>query len=387
MEIPLRHWQFLLVAYLTGTLAVWHGADPVAAQGPSAPPVTVAQPLAKRITQWDEYSGRFEAIETVEGRPRVSGFIETVHFKDGQLVQAGDLLFTLEQRQSGIAVESAQAEVARATAQVSLAEAELERVTPLARTGTATKRDLDQRSANLLVAQAQKQAADAGLRAAQLNLDWTEVRAPIAGRISDKKVDVGNLVSGGTAGATILSTIVSLDPIHFRFDASEADYIRYVRQFISGDRRSGRDTSHPVRIKLADDKDWSREGRLDFVDNQLNPRSGTLRARAIFDNKDGLFTPGLFARMQLFGGEIDALLIPDASVVSDQAQKVAFIVGPDGSVKAAPIELGVIVDGLRVVRSGLKPDDRIVIDGLANPFVRPGAKVAPVSGVVKPSTN
>lgn len=381
-----QRYSFLAVC-LAGFLAWGHNAQPASAQSPPAPPVTVAQPLAKRITQWDEYSGRFEAIETVEVRPRVSGFIEKVHFRDGQLVKAGDLLFTLEQRQFQITVESAQAEVERASAQVALAENEVERVTPLARTGTATKRDLDQRSANLLVGQAQKQAADAGLKAAQLNLEWTEVRAPIAGRISDRKVDVGNLVSGGTAGATILANIVSLDPIHFRFDASEADYMRYVRQFISGNRQSGRETSHPVRIKLADDKDWGREGRLDFVDNQLNPRSGTLRARAVFDNKDDLFTPGLFGRMQLFGGEIDALLVPDAAVVSDQARKVIFTVGTDGLVKAVPVELGVIVDGLRAVRSGLKPDDRIVIDGLANPFVRPGAKVTPQQGTVKAPTN
>lgn len=361
-------------------------ASPAGAQAP-APPVTVAQPLANRITQWDEYSGRFEAVETVEVRPRVSGFIERIHFKDGQLVTAGDLLFTLEQKQFQITVESARAEVARTSAQVDLAEQELERVTPLARTGTATKRDLDQRTANVAVAQAQRQAAQAGLRAAELNLEWTEVRAPIAGRISDRKVDVGNLVSGGTGGATILATIVSLDPIHFRFDASEADYMRYVRQFIAGDRKSGREAPHPVRVRLADDKDWSRTGRLDFVDNQLNPRSGTLRARAVFENKDGLFTPGLFARMQLFGGEIDALLIPDAAVVSDQARKIVFVVGGDGVVAARPVELGTIVDGLRVVRSGLERTDRVVLDGLANPFVRPGAKVTPQPGQVKPATN
>lgn len=351
------------------------------------PPVTVAQPLAKRITQWDEYSGRFEAVETVEVRPRVSGFIEKVHFRDGQIVKPGDLLFTLEQRQFQITVESGQAELARTIAQADLAENEVERVTPLARTGAATKRDLDQRTANLAVAQAQKQAAQAGLRAAELNLEWTEIRAPIGGRISDRKVDVGNLVTGGTAGATILANIVSLDPIHFRFDASEADYMRYVRQFISGDRQSGREAAHPVRIRLADDKDWTREGRLNFVDNQLNPRSGTLRARAILDNKDGLFTPGLFARLQLFGGEIDALLVPDAAIVSDQTRKIVFAVDADGVVKAMPVELGVIVNGLRVVRTGLKPDDKIVIDGLANPFVRPGAKVTPQPGQFKAAVN
>lgn len=370
-------WVASLTALATGAFA----------QGPPSSPVAVAQPVAKRITQWDEYSGRFEAVETVEVRPRLSGFIEKVHFKDGQIVEAGDPLFTLEQRQFQISVESAQAEVVRTAAQEELAEQEVERVTPLARTGTATKRDLDQRTSNLTVARAQRQAAEAGLKAAKLNLEWTVVRAPLAGRLSDRKVDAGNLVTGGAAGATLLATIVSLDPIHFRFDVSEADYMRYVRDFIAGTRKSGREVAHPVRLKLADERDWSREGRLDFVDNQLNPRSGTLRGRAVFANADQLFTPGLFARIQLFGGEIDALLVSDQSIVSDQARKIVFTVGPENVVRASAVELGGLVDGLRVVRSGLKPDDRVVIDGLANPMVRPGAKVTPQPGQMKVVAN
>ena len=358
------------------------------AQGAPPPaPVTVAQPLPKRVTQWDEYSGRFLAVETVEVRPRVSGFIDKVHFKDGQIVKAGDLLFTIEQRSFEISVDSAKAEVARTQATVALQENEVERATPLAKTGIVTGRDFDTRKTNLAVARAQLQAAEAGLKSAALNLEWTNVRAPISGRISDRKIDVGNLVSGGTSAATLLTTIVSLDPIHFAFDVSESDYIRYVRSVISGDRKSGRDVQHPARIKLADDRDWSRIGKLDFVDNQLNPRSGTMRGRAVFDNADQLFAPGLFARMQLFGGEIDALLIPDTAIVSDQARKIVFLVGPDNVVKAAPVQLGQLVDGLRVVRDGLKPDDRLVIDGLANPMVRPGAKITPQPGQIKAAAN
>ncbi len=348
-----------------------------AQQGPPAVPVSVATPISKRVTQWDEYSGRFQAVETVEVRPRVSGFIEKVHFKDGQIVKAGDLLFTLEQRAFEISVESAEAEMTRTTAQVDLQDAEVERVTPLAKTGAATKRELDTRQANLAIAQAQRQSAQAGLKVAKLNLEWTEVRAPIAGRISDRKVDVGNLVTGGAAGATLLATIVSLDPIYFRFEVSESDYIRYVRGFISGARESGRQVAHPVRLKLADEKEWTREGKLDFVDNQLNSRSGTMRGRAVVSNGDQLFTPGLFARMQLYGGDIDALLVSDKAIVSDQASKIVFTVGPDDVIKAQPVELGQIVDGLRVIKSGLKPDDRVVVDGLANPMVRPGSKVVP----------
>ncbi len=354
------------------------------AQGgpPPAPPVTVAVPVTKRISTWDEYSGRFVAVASVEVRPRVSGFINQVHFRDGQIVKAGDQLFTIDPRPFLIAVESAQADIARTKAQVDLAENEVERARPLVKSGTVTERDFDQRRANLAVTRAQQLSAEASLKSAELNLEWTEVRAPISGRISDKKIDAGNLVTGGQQGATIMTSIVSLDPIHFEFDVSETDFLRYSRLFLSGDRPSSREVSNPVRIRLADEKVWTRQGRMNFVDNQLNPRSGTLRGRAIIDNKDQLLQPGLFARLQLFGGESDALLIPDAAVVSDQTRKIAFVVGTDNVVKAAPLELGPIYEGLRVVRGGLKPDDRVVIDGIANPAVRPGAKVTAQPGTI-----
>lgn len=380
----------LIAAFIVAmSLAAFTRTTPaVAQQGPPrAMPVTVAKPLAKRITQWDEYSGRFQAVETVEIRPRVSGFIDKVHFRDGQLVQAGDILFSIDPRPFEIAVESARAEIARFNAQVELQENEVDRATPLAKSGAVTGRDLDTRKTNLAVARAQLLAAQATLKAADLNLEWTQVKAPIAGRISDRKVDVGNLVTGGAAGATLLTTIVSLNPIHLSFDVSEADYQRYVRGFISGQRASGRDNQHPTRIRLSDEANWTLTGRLDFVDNQVNPRSGTLRARAIIDNAQQLYTPGVFARLQLWGGEIDALLIPDAAVISDQARKIVFVVGPEDVVRPAPITLGSIVDGLRVVSAGLTPDDRIVIDGLANPAVRPGVKIAPQPGEIKAAAN
>lgn len=380
-----RHSRLNAFAILTSALVFVIGIaqQPARAQGPPAASVTVAPPLARRITQWDEYAGRFEAMEQVDVRARVSGFIDKIHFKDGQVVKPGDLLFTLDKRPYQIAAEIAKGEIGRAKAQVELAETDVERVTPLARTGAATKRDLDQRTSSLSVAQAAFEIATAGNKSADLNLEWTEVRAPIGGRISDRKADVGSLVSGGSTNTTLLANIVALDPIYFRFDISEADYLRYVRAFNGGKRGSGRETEHPVRIKLADDKDFVHTGMLDFVDNQLNPRSGTMRARAKVDNKGQLFTPGLFARLQLFGGEFDALLLPDAAIVSDQARKIVFTVGADNVVVAAPVELGQLSDGLRVIRNGLKPDSRVVIDGLASPFVRPGAKVNPQAGQVK----
>lgn len=377
------NFDFVVLRRTAAVVALAALAGPVAAQGAPPPlPVTVSVPLSKRITLWDEYSGRFEAVERVEVRPRVSGFIENVHFKDGSLVKAGDLLFTLDKRSFNIAVDSAKADVGRAEAQVQLTSADVDRAEPLAKSKVMSEQVFDQRKANLSSAQAQLLAAKAALKAAELNLEWAEVRAPISGRISDKKVDAGNLVAGGQVQATLLATIVSLDPIHFVFDVSEADYLRYSRLRISGERPSSRETANPVRVKLADEDKWLREGKMDFVDNALNERSGTLRGRAIFANADGLLTPGVFARLALFGGDSDAFLVPDPAIVSDQARKIVFTVNAENTVTATPVTLGPIVDGLRVIKSGLKADDKVVIEGLANPAVRPGAKVAPTQGTI-----
>lgn len=375
----------LLLSFVAACAALLMIGTPSIAQAPppGGLPVTVAPPLQKRITQWDEYSGRFEAVERVEVRPRVSGFIEQVHFKDGSMVKAGDLLFTIDKRAFAIAVESAQAEIARQDAQVKFASADVARAEPLAASKVLSEQVYEQRKATLSQAQASLLAAQAALKSAELNLEWTEVRAPISGRISDKKVDPGNLVAGDQTGSTLLATIVSLDPIHFIFEASEADYLRYSRLRLKGERASSRDTPSPVRAKLADETDWVHNGVMDFVDNALNERSGTLRGRAIFDNKDGVLTPGVFARAGLFGGEIDALLVPDASIVSDQARKIVFTVNAENVVTATPVTLGPIHEGLRVIRTGLKVEDRVVIDGIANPAVRPGAKVAPTAGEIK----
>jgi RND family efflux transporter MFP subunit len=360
---------------LTSTAALAQG-------GPPAMPVTVAAPAAKRVTQWDEFSGRFEAVASVEVRARVSGFIEQLHFKDGQIVKAGDPLFTIDKRPYEIAVESAKADVARNKAQVGLAELQVQRGASLISSKTITDQEYDQRKANLDVARAQLKAAEAGLRSADLNLEWTEVKAPIAGRISDRKVDAGNLIAGGQMGATLLATIVTLDPIRFVFDVSEADYLHYTRLYLSGALASSGE-KNPVRIKLADETDWTRTGRVDFVDNSFSPRSGTIRTRAVVDNKNQLLAPGVFGRVQLFGGQYDALLIPDSAIISDQSRKIVFTVGEDNVVKAKPVTLGPIVDGLRVVREGLAATDQVVLDGLANPMVRPGGKVVPQKGQIK----
>ena len=354
---------------------------------PPAFPVTVAPPIVKHIKTWDEYSGRFEALARVELNPRVSGYIDQVHFKEGSIVKQGDLLFTLDKRPFEIAVDAAKAEVARAKAQVDFAKADLERAGPLVESKALSEQVYEQRKSSLGVAEAQVMAAAAQLKSADLNLEWAEVRAPISGRISDKKIDVGNLVIGGVANATLMATIVTFDPIHFVFDASEADYMRYARLSLSGQRASSRDTANPVRVKLADEADWTHEGVMDFVDNAFNERSGTLRGRAIIDNKNGLLTPGIFARIALYGGDIDAYLVPDTAIVSDQARKVVYTVNGDNVISATPVTLGQMYEGLRVVKAGLKADDRIVIEGVANPAIRPGTKVAPTPGTIKVPQN
>jgi multidrug efflux system membrane fusion protein len=368
---------------LTGTLTLTLA---VAAQAQVGPPqVTVAPPLASRVAQWDEFTGRFEAMERVEVRPRVSGYVDQVHFRDGSIVKQGDLLFTIDQRPFKLAVDSTQADVARAQAQIVFDEADYRRAVELVKTAATPVSVLDQRKANLDVARAQELSAEAALHTAQLNLEWSEVRAPISGRVSDHRVDPGNLVTGGQTGATLLTIIVRLDPIYFVFDGSEADYLRYSRLNEAGERGSSRETANPVRVQLADEKGWPHRGVMNFVDNEINAHSGTIRGRAIFDNKDHFLTPGTFGRLRLYGGPLDALLIPDAAVASDQATKVVMTIGPDNKVVAKPVTLGGMARGLRVVTSGLEPTDRVVIGGLANPFVHPGVLVAVRQTEIQPS--
>jgi len=366
---------------LAAHLLVGCDSKPVAGSAPPPPSVTVARPLQKTITEWDEYTGRFAAVATVEVRARVSGFIDSIHFKDGQLVKQGDLLFVIDRRPYTFAVEQAKAEVERAQAKLQIATLDVERATPLVRNQTLTEREFDTRRSNQREAAGAVASLQAAMKQSELNLEWTEVRAPIAGRISDRRVDAGNLVSGGQTGATLLTAIVSLDPIHFVFDASEADLLRYTRLAAAGARPLSRDVQNPVSVRLADESDYKHQGRMDFVDNVLNPKTGTIRGRAIFENKDGLLTPGYFGRLRLFGGQHDALLVPDSAIASDQASKIIFTVADDGTVGTKRVELGPMVEGLRLIRSGLAPIDRIVIDGLQR--ARPGQKVTAENGKIE----
>jgi RND family efflux transporter MFP subunit len=363
----------LVAALLPGSIG-W-------AQGVPTPAVVMALPLAKHIVQWDEYTGRFEAVQRVEVRPRVTGYLQSIHFVDGAQVQKGDLLFSIDPRPYEIAVQQARADVIRTQAEVARSSLDYARAEQLVKSATTTVRELDQRKANFDTARAQEMSAEAALRNAELNLEWCSVAAPVDGRISDRKVDVGNLVVG-EGNATLLTTIVSQHPIHFVFDAAEADYIRYVRMSRAGQRPSSRDTANPVEVKLADEQAWLHKGRMDFVDNEVNAHTGTIRGRAVFDNQDGFFVPGTFGRLRLFGGFADVLLVPDAAVVSDQAEKIVFTVGADNIVAARPVTLGGLVYGLRAVMAGLSAQDRVIVEGLANPFVRPGAPVRPTNSVI-----
>jgi membrane fusion protein, multidrug efflux system len=370
--------SLLLAAHLLASC----GNQPVASSAPPPPPVTVAHPLQKTITEWDEYTGRFVAVESVEVRARVSGFIDSVNFKEGQIVKQGDLLFVIDQRPFRLAVEQAKADVERAQAKLEIASLDVQRATPLVRSQSLTEREFDTRKATERDAAGQVASAQAALKEAELNLEWTQVRAPIGGRISDKRVDAGNLITGGQSGSTLLTVIVSIDPIHFVFDGSEVDFLHYVRLAAAGGRPSSRDVQNPVSVRLADETEYLHQGHMNFVDNVINPKTGTIRGRAVFDNKDGLLTPGFFGRVRLFGGEHEALLVPDAAIASDQSSKIVFTVADDGTVGTKLVDLGPIVEGLRVIRSGLTAGDRIVIDGVQR--ARPGQKVKPEDGKIEP---
>jgi len=345
---------------------------------PPPPTVTVATPVAKRITEWDEYTGRFVAKQRVEIRARVSGYLDSVHFQEGQLVEAGQLMFVIDQRPFIANVERARANVAQAATQLRVAQLEFERGQRLTASKAMSLETMEERRARRDSAQAEVDAANAALRSVELDLGFTEVRAPMAGRVSDIRIDVGNVISGGSADSTLLTTIVSLDPIEFEIEASESEFMRYTRLESAGKRQSSRDVENPVEARLIDEQGWPHKGHMTFVDNELDPVTGTMLGRATFPNPDHVLLPGMFARARLYGeGEHDAILIPEAAIVTDQATKLVLVVGADDVVEARPITLGPLLDGLRVVRAGLAADERIVVVGVQR--ARPGQKVTPAA--------
>lgn len=342
-----------------------------AQQGPL--PVDVAKPLVRTIVDWDEFTGRFEAVQRVEIRPRVSGYVKEINFRDGQLVKKGDLLMTIDQRPFQTTLDSATAQLAAARAAQRRAAIELERGQELVESGTLSVQVLDERLAVKLRTDAEIEIAEAAIRAAELNVEFTEIRAPFSGRISDREVDTGALV---VENATAIATLVTTDPIYLGFTGSEADFLKYSRLSLAASRDSSRTAQNPVEARLIDEKGWPHKGVMNFVDNELDPGSGTIRARAIFENSDDFLTPGMFARLRLIGsGEYEALLLPDEAVLSDQARKIVLVVDEEGTVEARVVELGPLHRGLRVIRSGVTEEDTVIVNGVLR--ARPGGQVVP----------
>jgi RND family efflux transporter MFP subunit len=367
----LRSMVVLLAITLSGC------GDKAPSQAAAAPPsVTVAQPVKRTVTDWDEFTGRFEAVEEVQVRARVGGFVTSVEFRDGAFVKTGDLLYVIDARPFEAVAEQAEGQLADARAKAELARRELDRALTLNQTQAVSDSIVDQRRQALQAARAAQMQAEGLLKAAHLNIEFTHVVAPIGGRVSRHLVTVGNLVQGSEGTSTLLTSIVSLDPIYVYFDMDEATYVRNSRLWFEGKRPSSRETPNPVQVTLVGETKPSHEGNMDFVDNRLDVSTGTLRGRAVIPNKDFSILPGQFGRVRLIGSSpYEALLVPDTAVATDQSRKIVFVVKDDDTVEAKPVILGPLDEGLRVIREGLKPEDRVIVEGLQR--ARVGAKVAP----------
>jgi membrane fusion protein, multidrug efflux system len=374
-----------IIATLTiAAFGAWvvHSSDAATpSHAPPVPQVVVSTPLARQVDSRLGFLGQFSAIEQVELRAQVGGTLTGVYFKDGDIVHKGDLLFTIDARPYEIGLAQAKAQLETATARLALADRELNRAQVLANKSFGTEQTVDQRTADQRSAQAAVDDAKAQIRDAEFDLEHCRITAPFTGRIGTHLVSVGNLIAGSRAATTpttLLATMVSLDPIWLDFDMSESDFLQYSR-----DRVRAKDgVADKVEIALSDETRFARQGTLDFVDNALNRSSGTIHARATVANPDHLLTPGEFARVRLIvGAPVQALLVPDAAVLPDQAQHIVMTVGPDSTVVPKQVEVGDLQGGLRVIKSGLAPNDRVIIDGI--PRAAPGAKVAPEKGTIR----
>jgi len=354
-----------------------------AAETPPAPPtVQASKVISKPITEFDEFTGRFEAVERVEVRPRVSGYVAETRFEQGHEVKKGDVLYVIDPRPYRATLKRAQAELTRARTQLALAGSERTRAGKLVAARAISEEEFDARTSGNEQAAANLEAAKAAVESAALDLSFTEVRAPISGLVGRAEITAGNLVA---AGQTLLTTLVSVDPIYVSFDGDEQVYLKYVGLDLRGELKSSRNAHNPVWVGLADESGHPHEGHMVFLDNELDPNTGTIHARGLFPNKDRRFTPGMFARVKLIGsGQYDALLINDSAVGTDQSVKFVLRVGADNKVEYAPVKLGPVIDGLRVVREGLKANDVIVVKGLQQ--VRPGMPVAPQLVAMGPSS-
>jgi len=352
------------------------GDKPPAQAAAGPPPVTVAQPTKRTVTDWDEFTGRFEAVEEVQVRARVGGFVNSVEFRDGAIVRAGDLLYVIDSRPFEAVAEQADGQLSDARAKAELAKRELDRALTLVQTSAVSESIVDQRRQTLQAAHAAEMQAEGALKAANLNIEFTHVLAPMAGRVSRHLVSVGNLVQGSEGNATLLTSIVTLDPIYIYFDVDEATYLKNNKLWFEGRRPSSRDTPNPVQVTLTGETKPSHDGKMDFLDNRLDVSTGTLRSRAVIPNKDFSILPGQFGRVRLIGSSpYEALLLPDTAIATDQSRKIVFVVKDDDTVEAKPVTLGPLDEGLRVIRDGLKAEDRVIVDGIQR--ARVGAKVTP----------
>ena len=357
----------IAAGWLAGTLA----AQAQAPGGPP-PPVTVSKPVVKEVVEYDDFTGRFEATDSVEIRARVSGYLDKIAFQDGAIVKKGDPLVVIDRRPYKAALDQAQASVVSAQARLNFAQADLERAQSLQRTGNIAEQLVDQRRQAFITARADMDNAEAALRNAQLNYDFTDIRAPIAGKIGRKLVTEGNLVN---ANETLLTTIVSTDPIYFYFDVDERSFLAYSR-VLTGERAAGRTIENQARVGLTDEAQAQRPARIDFIDNRVDQASGTIRLRAVVENKDLFLVPGLFGTIQVAGSPPHrGVLVPDEAIGTDQDRRIVWAVAEDGTVSSKVVRPGPKIDGYRLIRSGLTGEETIVIAGLQR--VRPGAKVTP----------
>jgi RND family efflux transporter MFP subunit len=346
-----------------------------ATQAP-APQVSVASALERDVTEWDEFTGRLEAVESVEVRPRVTGYIESVNFTEGSQVHKGDLLFVIDPRPYRAELSKAEAELARAVASAELAASDAARSEKLVDIKAVSREEYDSRINASREAKANVAAARAAVDSARLNLEFTRITSPIDGRVSKAVVTTGNLVTGGANSAPLLTTVVSLDPMYVTFEGDEQIYLKYSELSRRGERASSRDAANPVLMGLANEDGYPHRGAMVFVDNQVDPRTGTIRARAAFENKNGYLTPGLFARVKLLGhNSYHAVLVDDRAIGTDQSQKFVYVVDAQNKVTYRPVKVGRLTDGLRIVQQGLQPGETVVVNGMQR--IRPGVVVAP----------
>jgi RND family efflux transporter MFP subunit len=367
------------------TLVASCGEQKQQAGGQPPPAVTVAKPQKRTVVDYDEYVGRFAAINSVEIRARVSGYLDKLHFKDGQVVKQGDLLFTIDKRPFQNTLDQARANLLQAQSNLAFTESDYTRGQQLVRDKTITDQTFEQRAQAFRNAKAGVSANEAAVRQAELDMEFTELRAPMNGRIGDRRVSPGNLVTGGTGGnTTLLATIVSIDPIYFEFTFDEASYLRYERLANAGQDVASRNTGVQIALKLIDESDFDHEGRMDFVDNVIDRSTGTIRGRAVVANPKEIFTPGMFARVRIPGTPpYEALLVPDVAIGTEQARRFVVVIDDQDTARLKYVTLGQVTkDGLRAIKDGIGPDDRVVVSGLMQ--ARPGTKVKPEEQGAKP---